>query len=258
MKKLLPIVIISCLVSGAMAATNILPVWNMDEGLLNARGGGYNQFAAPPSAASIHLVSEVRRGAGGRSMEIRFRKAAEGYCGAWVHLFDEAATPGDDSFLDASKHPYLSFWIRGAKGGEDAVVQIADQRWLAKDDSKPLKKVSEYLGGPVSTNWQEVIVPLHESGVMLSRLAGITLNFMETGEGSVYIDDLSFKSSADAVVVESAATPAAATAAEMFQLARAMWVWEAGPVLTDEAVRKELFDFCARIACRAGPSNPRI
>ena len=248
MKKLLPIVTISCLVSGAMAATNILPVWNMDEGLLNARGGGYNQFAAAPSAASIHLVSEVRRGASGRSMEIRFRKAADGYCGVWVHLFDETATPGDDSFLDASKHPYLSFWIRGATGSEDAVVQIADQRWLTKDDSKPLKRVSEYLGGPVSTNWQEVIVPLHESGVMLSRLAGITLNFMDTGEGSAYIDDINFKDSRDAPVPEAAEEDAAlkAAATPAAKLARAMWVWEAGPVLTDEAARKELFDFCAK------------
>jgi len=239
--------IIACLATGAMAATNIVPVWNMDAGLLNDRGGGYNHFAAAPSFASIHLVGAVRRGGAGRSMEVRFRKAAEGYCGAWIHLFDESATPGDDSFLDASKHPYLSFWIRGARGGEDAVVQMADQRWLAKDDSKPLKKISEYLGGPVSTNWQEVVVPLHESGVMLSRLAGVTLNFTEPGEGSVYIDDISFKSVPDAVMSETGEEDAAhgAASAPATKLARAMWVWEAGPVLTDEAVRKELFDFCA-------------
>ena len=143
MKKLILAAIIACFVSGAMAATNILPVWNVDEGLLNARGGGYNHFAAEPSSASIHLVADVHRGAAGRSMEIRFRKAETGYCGAWIHLFDETVTPGDDSFLDVSNYPYLSFWIRGAKGGENAVVQIADQRWLAKDDSKPLKSVSD-------------------------------------------------------------------------------------------------------------------
>ncbi len=247
MKKLILAAIIACFVSGAMAATNILPVWNVDEGLLNARGGGYNHFAAEPSSASIHLVADVHRGAAGRSMEIRFRKAETGYCGAWIHLFDETVTPGDDSFLDVSNYPYLSFWIRGAKGGENAVVQIADQRWLAKDDSKPLKSVSDYLGGPVSTNWQEVVVPLHESGVMLSRLAGITWNFMEQGEGAVYIDDISFKSSPDVAVPESAGKDAAhgAVITTTSTLSRAMWVWEAGPVLTDKAVRAELFDFCA-------------
>ena len=226
----------------AFADTNALSVWNIDTGILNDLGGGYNQFAADGSDASVHLVSDVRRGPGGRSMKIVFRKAEAGYCGMWMHLFDEDAVPAKRRLLDASAFPFLSFWVRGAAGGEDFTIQAADESWLAKEDSKPVGPVSKYLGGTITTNWQEVVVPVADFWLDGTMLGGLTFNFTNPGAGAVYVDDITFKLSSDAAVPFSkteAAPPSAARA-----LARAMWVWEIEPLLSAPAQRDELFAFC--------------
>ena len=235
---------------GLMAACSVwaadealLPVWNMDTGAFNDFGGGYNQFAAKDSEASIHLTSEMRRGPGGKSMRIDYTKGPKGYCGVWMHLFDEQAAPDARRCLDAREYPFLSFWVRGAAGGETFLVQMADANWLKKEDSKPAGLVGKYLKGGVTTNWQEVIVPLADFGLDVSQLAGLTLNITGTGQGTVFIDDVTFKRAADTAVPESAETEAAA--AEKRPLARALWVWETDRILADAEYRAGFFAFCA-------------
>lgn len=227
----------------AGAGEDVLPVWNMDDGLLNALGGGYNAFAAGGSEASVHLPADVRRGAGGRSMKIVYGQESNGYCGAWMHLFDEQAPAAQRRFLDVSRYPFLSFHVRGEEGGEDFVVQVADADWLAKDDSKPVGPVSRYLRGGIATNWQEVVIPAADFWVDASQLAGVTFNFTTPGRGTVYIDDVCFKTGKETRVEESDSAGVAAPPPAQ-ALARAMWVWEIEPLLGDEAQRAELFDFC--------------
>lgn len=226
----------------ACAETDLLPVWNVDSGIVNALGGGYNQFSAPASEASVHLSGDIHRGPGGRSLEVVYRKDFSGYCGMWIHLFDEQADPAGRRLLDATAFPFLSFYIRGAKGGEDFRIQVADEKWLKKDDSKEVAPVSKYLGGLITTNWQEVVVPIADFGVDTSRLAGLTFNFHAEGEGAVYIDDVCFKKAADTPVPLSAAPPVSESAGR--PLARAMWVWEIESLLSGTEKQTELFSFC--------------
>lgn len=234
--------------ASAAADTNLLTVWDFDSRIVNNLGGGYNQFSAPPSEASIHFASDVHRGPAGRSMKIVYRKADTGYCGMWMHLFDETADPAGRKLLDATQFPFLSLWVKGAKGGEDFVIQMADENWLKKDDSKPAGPASKYLGAPLTTNWQEVVVPVSDFGLDAAKLAGLTLNFTSNGEGVVYVDDVSFRRAADTPVSSSVAaglrpaqTRAAGTAAAT---ARAMWVWEINELLAESSKRDELLSFC--------------
>ena len=222
------------------AASDLLPVWNMDSGFYNELGGGYNHFNAGESFAYPHIVSNVKRGEGGRSLRIDFHKGDSGYCGVWSHLYDENAE--ERELLDVSEFPFLSFHVKGAKGGEDFMIQVADASWLAKEDSSPVAPVSAFLEGGITTNWQEVLVPVEKFWVDAKKLGGLTFNFTEGGEGSVFIDDIVFKRSADTKVPEAKADSRIAQTDRA--LVRAMWVWETKSLMNDEAMRKEFLEFC--------------
>lgn len=90
--------------------------------------------------------------------------------------------------IDCSQCGTLSFDIRGAKGGENASLYLADGnfRWGAD--------VAKYA--KVTTSWQRVIIPLREFadyGTDLTHLA--ELQFVFEGEkmsGTIYLDDICF------------------------------------------------------------------
>jgi hypothetical protein len=173
--------------------TDLITVWNLDGGSKTAQGGDHRVFVRPPSRTSIQLVPEERRGEDGRSMKISYKKEDAGFCGVWFHLFDDKAKGSDRKLLDVSKDPYLSFWVKGAKGGEDFEIQLADLEWLNKDDSRSAGLATTYLKGPITTEWQEVVVPVADFLLDSNELATFTLNFTAKGEGVVYIDDINFK-----------------------------------------------------------------
>jgi len=229
--------------AGHGAGSPLLPVWNMDEGLLTEPGGYYNHFQAGESEVRVHLTPEVRRGSGGRSMQMVYRKGAAGYCGVWFHLFDEEVEGSRREFLDVSSHPYLSLWVRGGRGGEDFTVQMADPRWLAKDDSSPAGRVSRYLGHRLTTDWEEVVIPWSDFGLRGSRAATLTLNFTVPGQGTVYVDDIYFKAAPEVPVPVTPKTAAHETSGRD-DLVWALWVWESIPLLLNAAERETFFDFC--------------
>ncbi|MFH0878091.1 MAG: hypothetical protein V2A34_00110 [Lentisphaerota bacterium] len=226
----------------ALLSAETMEVWNFDTGIFNALGGGYNQFGKEPSDCFLQLVSDVRRGDGGRSLKMSWKKEEPGYCGVWVHLFDENATPEQRSFVDTRKYPYLSFWVKGAKGGEDFDVQMADPEWLRKDDSVSAGPVSKYLKGPITTNWQEVVVPFEDFMLAEPQAAVLTLNGTGAGENEVFIDDLRFKSAADEPAPAGSSTVIAVPPSR--KIVKAWWVWETKELLSKADLRKEFFAFC--------------
>lgn len=241
MRFVLPVILAGMVF--AADAGEVLPVWTMNEGFHNDLNGGYNHFASGDSAASLHMNPDVRRGASGRALQINYRKGPSGYCGVWTHLFDERTAGAPIRPLDVSGYACLSFHVKGARGGEDFTIQAADESWLRKEDSSPVGKVSAYLPGGITTNWQEVVVPLKDFWVETDKLGGLMFNFTEPGEGVVYMDDMVFKKSPATPVPEAAAmAPQAHTDRALI---RAMWVWETKDLLRDAAARDAFFAFCA-------------
>jgi len=230
------------LLSVVCSASDLLPVWTMDHGFDNALGGGYNHFAATPSSASVHFPPDIYRGEDGRCLKIDYNRNHSGYCGVWTHLFDERVSGTKPKLLDASGFEVLSFWVRGARGGEDFTIQLADETWLKKEDSSPVGKVSDYLPDGITTQWQEVVVPLKDVWVDTAKLGGLTFNFTEPGEGTIYIDDIYFKKDAGQAVPESKKEPFVPHTER--HLVRAMWVWETKELLTNETMRDAFFGFC--------------
>lgn len=223
---------------------SLLLVADFDEEIQNRLGGYYNKFERSPSKASTFLVSNVHRGKGGRSLRVTTHRKDEGFCGVWMHFFN-FRTPGGPRYFDARPFEYLSFWIKGAKGGEDFTVKLADQDWIEQEDSLPIGSVADFLPGGVTTEWQEVLVPLKQFNMLdHSKIGGMTLDFDSAGSWTVYIDDVAFKTSAE---VGTPLTNASKMTDEpQRQYARAMWIWSTDELLNDAEARETLFQFCKR------------
>jgi hypothetical protein len=222
----------------APASEELRWIWRFDSGIRTEQGGYYNQFAGAGSRAELHLDGLSQRGTGGRSLQVTCDVSTGGYAGVWLHLFDEAASAR--SYLDASATPVLSFWARGERGGEDFTVQMADRRWFEKEDSSPAGPVSRYLGAPLSTNWQRVLVPAADARVDASNLASVVFNFTGAGATRVWIDDLALVAGPH---VDP--PPRLAEARRAAPPDTVLWVWETDELLRSSEARAHLLAFCA-------------
>ncbi len=229
------------IMTGLMSNSEILPVWDFDRGLLTDQGGFYNHFGRGKSEARIHLVRDVYRGVGGRSMKISYKKD-EGWAGVWLHLFDEELPVVERKFLNIVDHQYLSFFVKGEEGGENFSVQAADPNWFKKDDSRSAGVCDKFMKGSVTTQWQEVVIPWSQFNLGSNEASTIVFNFTVPGKGTIFIDDINFKSSPDSMPPFSDSRKLKPGSAR--NTVRAMWVWEVEKLLLDQKERDVFFKFC--------------
>ena len=223
---------------------------DFDHGVQNQLLGYRNVFQAKPSAAVASRVNREYRGNFGRSMCVAVDKRDQGFCGLWVHFFDFRSPSRD--YFDSTKYLYLSFWVKGAKGGEDFVVKIADRNWIEKEDSIPLGHINQFLPGGVTRTWREVLIPLNSTSKLnWSELGGVILDFNKGGRYTVYVDDLAFKT--HRTIPTSFSKPSKKTSAPKPTIkpsnrktVRSMWVWMTEQLLTDATQREEFFAFCLK------------
>ena len=94
---------------------------------------------------------------------------------------------------DLSRYATMTFWIKGAKGGETFEIGINDTISNKREDAVIVGSINRYLPEGVTTKWQQVVVPLEDFfGADLSRVYSIVFNFNEEGQGTFWIDGLSF------------------------------------------------------------------
>jgi hypothetical protein len=150
-------------------------------------------------------------------------------------------------YLDATSFGYFSFWVRGEKGGEDALVELADKSWAKRGDSVALGPLSNFLKDGVTQNWQEVTITLEtarQAGLDLTRLATLSLKFDAPGSGSIYLDDVAFKTSRGIQVPVSPVPTERRAAARRHR--RATWIWDPTVAFRDPKEWSALFDFARR------------
>ncbi len=175
-------------------------------------------------------------------MKIAYDKQNDGFCGVWFHLFDDENISLKNKFLDISKYRYLSFWVKGQKGGENFSIQMADPSWLQREDSKSSGYATNYLPSGITTDWQEIVVPYKDFNLYNTHASCLVLNFTIAGQGTVYIDDINFKSSQNTRVPTSLQT--AKTKIKRKPPAKAMWVWDIHSLLKDKHYQDNFFSFC--------------
>ena len=228
----------------------VFVVMNFDEGIQNKLGGYYSKFEFRPSSASTLLTDKIFRGKGGHSLRIRANRQEEGFAGQWMHFFnfrEETIT-----YFDASSYDYLSFWVKGEKGGENFTVKLADAGWIEIEDSASVASIDQLLPDGVTQEWQEVLIPLSEAPINTAELGGLTLDFTEPGtEYTVYIDDIAFKREKTALTPETqqastmlSGSPYSFKDGLSLQRSKAMWLWLTHDILFNSDRAEELIAFC--------------
>jgi len=230
-------------VTAAFGQSSVLLVDDFNDDVQNRLGGYRNTFQRAPSTATAMRVADVFRGRGGRSLQIGADRQQDGFCGLWIHLFDfRQPTP---TYFDCRKYQYLSFWLKGAAGGEHLLVKLADKRWIGKEDALAVGGVEEFLGGDVTKHWQEVLIPLDRIGPLDRRnMGGLTFEVTRPGKQIVYIDDVSFKTGRKFATPLTEAAKAATATPKRYP--RCLWVWSTDKLLDRRADSLELLDFCQR------------
>ena len=207
---------------------NSFVVSDFHSGVRNQLGGLFSAFAQPPSEARVALADAPD---GRRGLRLTFEKAAGGFCGAWIHFFDITSPPDERVYLDARALSTLSFWVRGARGGERLRVKVADREWERRGDALAIGDLGDFLlSGRVESGWQQAVIPLDRLPARLDRsaLASLVLEGTGPAHGEVYVSRLALSRGAAPlpslpapVAVPSEANPGPA----------ATWIWNTADYL---------------------------
>ncbi len=234
-------------VEAAEPAQRTLIVWDFEQGITNSQGGQYNAFQREPSLLRTYLDSSASHTLGGHSLRITAHRDGDGFCGVWLdlHGFSDASR----EYLDASRYRFLSFWAKGAKGGEDFDIELTDASSAQDEDQQTRRPLHAYLPRGLSTGWQEVVIPLSDyPKIDPGRLIRMSIDLTRRGEFRFYIDDIAFKRLRVGGIPSDDPRPVAASRPAPEKAHCAMWVWNTKPLFDtsrrDEADR--FFAFCAR------------
>ena len=228
---------------------DVLPIWDFERGIVNVWGGHYNVYEREPSWARTYLEPKATPSKEGYSLRVNVHRGGGGFCGVWMDLAGGSGSP--ERSHDASSYRYLSFWIKGERGGEDFELSLADASMGEDDEPQTVLRVTAYLPGGVTTGWQEVLIPLAEfRGVDLRKLARLTLHFTLPGNYRFYLDRIELKRT-KTISLPSSRPPKDEASAPSGQH-RAMWVWTTqqlfDPERKDEIDR--FFAFCSENCVR--------
>ena len=173
---------------GQIVQAGELLLENFDHSDVNLLGRKANAYKRLPSVCEFSRVEEPRVGDHGRSLRLDFHKKATGWCGYYTLL-----NQIDGAFYDMTPYKEVRFSVRGEKGGEPFEIGMADRSWLTIGDSVKAGSVDKFLPGGVTTEWQEVVIPLSDFGKLdWAQMGSFVLNFFKQGEGTVYVDNLRF------------------------------------------------------------------
>jgi len=201
----------------------------------NSIGGYQGTWARRPSYSVITKLSDEREPKRGRYLAIEYKKEA-GWAG-WYTLLNNA---------DVSNYNALTFWVKGAKGGEKFDIGLADARMQELEiDAVYAGPVDLFLPGGVTTEWHKVKVPISRvaSQIDLNKMGSMVLWF-KYGEGKIYVDDIYFEFDKDVQKQQEENAPRAEFDPKH---PRSLWVWKIDPVNNLKG-RKELLELCQRAA----------
>ncbi len=164
---------------------------DFDHSDLNLMGQRSAVFKRLPSTCSVKRVKKSVYGSRGRSLQVRFDKRMDGWCGYYSLLNAQGG-----AVKDLSRFGSLSFMVRSEKGGEDFEVGLADEMLQLAGDSVKAGQLAEFLPGGVTQAWKEVVIPfdafLKRGDLDFKRMGSFVLNFNRTGSGTIFLDNIRF------------------------------------------------------------------
>ena len=149
----------------------------------NGVGGSYYESMGGDATVQRGYDSANARGGIGAAYRINYNIARSG---AW------AAVGTDLRGVNASSTQFLSFYIKGANGGERPNIYLVHR--VGTTDTQKHVDIEKYT--PVTTSWQRVTIPLSDftkQGIDLTRLSDFRVIFeSEVMSGTIYLDDVQF------------------------------------------------------------------
>lgn len=230
--------------------SEVLVLADFNKGNQNALGGYFNRFEREPAKATVDLTSFVFRGDNGKSLEIMAQNNGTGFCGAWMHFFDFRSET--KTYFNALSYNYLSFWVKGDRGGEQFTVKVADKRLIELEDSAIAGQIEKFLPGGVNQEWQEVLVPLNQLvNVDKTKLGGLIFDFDTPGDYKIYVDDIALKKTKKSVVAPEITRTNEEKSREALSKRsippRTAWVWTVYEILENKNNEQAtLFETCKR------------
>ncbi len=180
---------------GVSYAELLIDDFNKASNLLGGRTSVYQQ--APSRALATQTQSEYY-GPGGYSLMIKYDKKNEGGpygTGGWCGYYTLLKT--GNNYFNADKYTSIVFYVKGANGGENFKVGLADRYWDGVGDSVKSEAIGKYLAaGKITTEWQKATLTIEEFFVDSKELASVSICFENdcfeggAGKGTVYIDEL--------------------------------------------------------------------
>ncbi len=187
------------LLSGTPARAATLLVDDF-EGASNKVGGRSNAYVMAPSRAlALQTDKDVKGGA--KALMLKYDKKAKGGpydSGGWCGYYTLLKV--GPKYFDATPYQSITFWVKGAAGGENFALGLADKHWDEIGDSVKSEEITKYLPeGKITTEWQKATVPLSAFMLEMKELASVAVCFEGSvlpggeGKGTVYLDDLSLE-----------------------------------------------------------------
>ncbi len=247
MKKIFLVIFILGLLCIDVRAENGKMIDTFNHGQENELSGLFNRGFKEPSKANVYLDKDIFYGKNGRSLKIEASKKNEGWCFVWMHLFNtkDLLMKKKVKYFNTQKagYKYVSFMIRGEKGNEDFMIGFADETRVEQEDPFLIGSVKDYIKN-ITKKWQEVIIPLEDIQVDISKLGLIIFDFKTTGSTVVYVDNICFKKDKSDKCSISKEKYIKKTKKE--KIFNAMWVWDSKSILLDKKKQDELFRFCKK------------
>lgn len=176
------------------AMSGVLLLEDFDDGKYIPNGwGGTGGYWAGSGATIFPATasSDESLGKKGGALKLTYNRGT-GECGFWTSLTD----------TDLSGYKGVSFWVRGASGGEDMLVGLKTS--VNSGESKI--KARPYLKRTtITTDWQKISIPFNAFDELdpsensntsgLTRMNNLSFTFntsMQSATGTVYIDDIVF------------------------------------------------------------------
>ncbi|MBI5299158.1 MAG: hypothetical protein HY877_02520 [Deltaproteobacteria bacterium] len=213
-------------------------VSHFDRGNTNRLNGYFNAFSRLPSTASLEIGMTPDKNS---ALSFSYQNKSPGFAGFWIHLFNFRDPPTERIFLDSTPFKYVGFRIRGSKGGEPVVLQLADRKWEKKEDSLPIGDVGSFLsGGKITAEWQVAWVPLEKfpAGIDREELASLVFRIKSNHSGKIFLKDLVFAKEKGEIPVSEQKAIAQSS------LQNAMWLWETKKLYGNAVEQNTLVNFC--------------
>ena len=171
------------------------------EGESNKLNGKANTYVQEPSRALQARTKDTSH-SGSASLMLKYDKKGKGGpydSGGWCGYYTQLKS--GRTFFDASPYTKLTLWVKGAKGDENFMVGMADRHWDEVGDSVKSEPVTKYLpSGKITTEWQQVTIPLSTFMVDMKEMATVAICFEGAvfpegeGKGTLYVDDVALES----------------------------------------------------------------